>query len=120
MLYDQKKTHFLLKMYYKTESIKAVQRAYQAEYKCKTAPSNRVIINIVSTFEKHGSVIGTTKNRRPTSQKRKEVKNQLETMMAENSSLSTRKAASSLQCSQTLVVTVLHNDLHLKPYKFHN
>lgn len=120
MLYDQKKRIFLLKMYYKTESIKAVQRAYQAEYKCKTAPSNRVILNIVSTFEKHGSVIGTTKNKRPTSQKREEVKNQLETMIEENPTLSTRKAASALECSQTLIVTVLHDDLHLKPYKFHN
>ena len=36
MLYDQKKRIFLLKMYYKTESIKAAQRAYQAEYKSKT------------------------------------------------------------------------------------
>jgi hypothetical protein len=120
MLYDQKKRIFLLKMYYKTESIKAAQRAYQPEYKFKTAPSNRLIINIVSTFEKHGSVIWTTKNRRPTSQKREEVKNQLETMIAENPTLSTRKAASALQCSQTLIVTVLHDDLHLKPYKFHN
>ena len=119
MLYDKKKTHFLLKMYYKTESNKAVQRAYQAEYKCKTAPSNRVIINMVSKFEKHGSVIGTTNNSRPTCQKREEVKNQLETMIAENPTLSTRKA-SSLQFSQTLIVTVLHDDLHLKPYKFHN
>ena len=85
-----KKRIFLLKMYYKTESIKAVQRAYQAEYKCKTAPSNRVIINIVSTFEKHGSVIETTKNRRHTSQKREEVKNQLETMIADTYPTSTK------------------------------
>jgi hypothetical protein len=51
---------------------------------------------------------------------RKEVKNQLKTMIAENHDLSTRKTASVLQYSQTLIVTVLHDDLHLKPYKFHN
>ncbi len=120
MLYDLQKRVFLLKTYYKTASIKAVQRAYQAEYKCKTAPNEKVIKNIVSTFEKHGSIIGTTQNGRPTSKKREYVKNQLQTMISENPSLSTRKAASALECSQTLIVTVLHDDLHLKPYKFHN
>ena len=120
MTHDVKKRVFLVKMWYKTESIKRVQRDYQAEYSCKTAPSRLVIMNIVSTFEKHGSVVGTTKNGRATSKKREEVKNQLETMIAENRFLSTRKAASSLQCSQTLILTVLHDDLHLKPYKFLN
>jgi hypothetical protein len=37
MLYDKKKRIFLLKMYNETESLKAVQRAYQAKYKCKSA-----------------------------------------------------------------------------------
>ena len=41
-------------------------------------------------------------------------------MISEDPSLSTRKAASALQCSQTFIVTVLHDDLHLKPFKFHN
>ncbi len=73
----------------------------------------------VFTFEKHGSIVGPTKNRRPDSQKReKKVKKQLKTMIAENHSLSTKKAASVLQYSQTMIVTVLHDDPHLKPYKF--
>ncbi len=100
-----KKTHFLLKMYNKAKSLKAVQRAYQAIIQMQE--------RTVSTFEKHGSVVGTTKTR-------KKVKKQLKTMIAENHSLSTRKAASVLQHSQTLIVSVLHDDLHLKPYKFHN
>ena len=87
---------------------------------CSSDLTAKVIKNIVSTFEKHGSVIGTTQNSRDTSQKREVVKNQLQNMIAENPSLSTRKAASALQCPQTLIVTVLHNDLHLKPYKFYN
>jgi hypothetical protein len=41
-------------------------------------------------------------------------------MIAENPILSTSKAASALQCSQTLIVTVLHDDLLLKPLKLHN
>ena len=120
MLYDLEKRVFLLKTYYKTSSPMAVQRAFKAKFRCKTAPNTKVIANIVKTFEKHGSVIGTTQNGRPSTKKREEVRNQLETLISEDPSLSTRKAASALQCSQTLIVTVLHDDLHLKPFKFHN
>jgi hypothetical protein len=52
-------------------------------------------------------------------EKRKEAKNQLETMIAEFPNLSIRKAAAAIQVSPTLVYTILHDDLHLKPYKFH-
>jgi hypothetical protein len=45
-------------------------------------------------------------------------KKTLKTMIADNHSLSTRKAV--LHSSQTLILTVLHDDLDLKPYKFHN
>jgi transposase len=93
-------------MYYKTESLKAVERAYQAKYGRHSASGMNTIKNIISTFEKHGSVIETTTNRKPTSEKREEVKNQLKTMIAENPILSTRKATSALQCSRTLIVTV--------------
>ena len=34
--------------------------------------------------------------------------------------MSTRKAASAIGVSQTLILTIFHDDLHLKPYKFHN
>jgi hypothetical protein len=47
------------------------------------------------------------------------AKNQLETMIAKFPNLSIRKAASSLQVSPTLVFTILHDDLHIKPYKYH-
>jgi hypothetical protein len=120
MLYDTPTRVFLLKTYYKTGSPKLVQQAFRTKYESKHIPSRSVITNIVSSFEKYGSVVGTTKNGRPRSKKREEVKNQLETMISEDPSLSTRKAASALQCSQTFIVTVLHDDLHLKPFKFHN
>jgi transposase len=120
MLYDTPTRVFLLKTYYKTASPKLVQQAFRTKYESKHIPSRSVITNIVSSFEKYGSVVGTTKNGRPRSKKREEVKNQLETMISEDPSLSTRKAASALQCSQTFIVTVLHDDLHLKPFKFHN
>ena len=111
-----KNAFFLLITFYKTESITAVQRAYRAKFRCKTALSDKVITNIVRTLEKHGSVIGTTKNGAAKSKNEKRSK----TMIPEDPSLSTRKAASALQCSQTLIVTVLHDDLHLKPLKFNN
>ena len=40
-------------------------------------------------------------------------------MVAEFPNLSIRKAASSIGVSPTLVYNILHDDLHLKPYKFH-
>ena len=120
MLYDIKKRTFLLKTYYKTESITATQRAYLLEFNCKTAPDHRIIRYIVSTFEKTGSVVCTSKNKKPRSHKREEAKNQLEVMITEKPDLSSRKEASALGISQTLVLTILHDDLHLKAYKFNN
>ena len=35
---DLKKSIFLLKSFYQTQSIKATQRAFQAEFKCSTSP----------------------------------------------------------------------------------
>ena len=53
MKYEIKNRIFLVK---KFKSIKRVQIAYNAEFKSKKAPSACVIKNIVSTFEKTGSV----------------------------------------------------------------
>ena len=107
----KKNAFFLLKMYYKTESLKAVQRAYQAEYNCKGA-----------LFFVRKTRFGCWDNRKQKTYQpltRKEVKNQLKTVIAENHKLSTRKAASVLQCSQTLIVTVqnsISHDPHLYPF----
>jgi hypothetical protein len=99
-------------MYYKAESLKAVQRAYQAEYKCKSALLLRSKNTVRSLGqEKTGDLPAKNEER---------GKKTLKTMIAENHSLSTRKVASVLQYSQTLIVTVLHDDLHLRPYKFYN
>jgi len=57
MIHDVKKKRFSVKKLFKTESIKRVQRDYQAEYRYETAQSRSVILNIVSSFEKHGSVV---------------------------------------------------------------
>jgi hypothetical protein len=86
-----------------------VQRAYRSKYKSSSAPSASVIRNIISNFEKT----------RKTSQKYEDTKNKLENMVSDFNTFSIRKAASAISVSSTLVYHVLHDDLHLKPYKFH-
>ena len=58
------------------------------------------------------------KNQVP-SQKRQVAKNELEKMVDEFPNLSVRKAASALQVSTTLIFSILHDDFHLKSYKYH-
>ena len=40
-------------------------------------------------------------------------------MIEKNASISTRKVASALQVTQKLIFTILHDELHYKPYKLH-
>ena len=54
------------------------------------------------------------------SQKRMNAKESLEKIVEENPSISSRKAASALQVSQKLILTILSDDLHLKPFNFHH
>lgn len=118
MKFDLKKRVFLMKNWYKFESISIVQRAFRTEYKNETAPSYTVIKNIISNFEKTGSVGYATPKRKEPNKKREETKNQLKTMFSEDSTLSSRKAASAIGVSQTLIISILNDDLHLKPYKY--
>jgi hypothetical protein len=117
MKYDLKKRIFLLKKFYEFKSICLVQRAFRTEYKNETTPSSSVIKNIVSNFEKTGSVGYTRPKCKEPSKKREEAKNQLKVMVSENTSLSSRKAASALGVSQYLILSILHDDMHVKPYK---
>lgn len=119
MKYNLKKRIFLVQKYYELKEICLIQRSFRSEFKNVRAPSRSVIINIISNFEKTGSVLNTPHNKKEPSQKRQEVKNQLETMVTEFPNLSIKKAASAIGVSPTLVYNVLHDDLHLKPYKLH-
>jgi hypothetical protein len=78
-----------------------------------------VIRNIISNFEKTGSVVHVTQKPKKTSQKYEDTKNKLENMVSDFSTFSIRKAASAIGVSSTLVYHILLDDLHLKPYKFH-
>jgi len=117
MKYDLEKRVFLVKKFYELKDIVRVQRAFRTEYKNERAPSNSVIKNIISHFEKTGSVVYSAPKPKELSQKRVDARNQLKTMISENTSLSTRKAASAIGVSRYLIISILHDDLHLKPYR---
>lgn len=119
MKYNIAERVFLVKKFYEFKQIILVQRAWKSEFSKPDAPSRSVIMNIISNFEKTGSVGHVPPKPKNPSEKREAAKIQVENMVSELSSLSIRKASSALGVSSTLVYHILHDDLHLKPYKFH-
>ena len=69
-------------------------------------------------LEKSGTVAHMPPKRKEPSPKRKNAKNQLETMAMDFSAIPIRKAASAAGVSPKLVYHILHDDLHLKLYKY--
>ena len=96
-----------------------VQRAFRSQYPQDSTPSHKAIKNIVSNFEKYGSVARVPPNKKILDQKREIAKNEVEKLVSDFPQLSIRKAASAVGVSATLVYHILHDDLHLKSYKFH-
>jgi transposase len=119
MYFDLHQRIFFVKTYYEKRSIIAVQRAFKTKYDAREAPSRNAIMCAVNNFEKNGSVIAVDPRKGIKSKKRENAEKELVQVVAENPSISSRKAASALGVSQTLIVTILNDDLHLKPYKFH-
>ena len=119
MKYNIQERVFLVKKYYESHNITSVQKAYRSNFKNSDAPSWSVIKNIISNFEKSGSVGHVPPKPKEPSKKREEAKNQLKTMVSDFESFSITKAASAIGVSRTLVYHILHDDLHIKPYKFH-
>ena len=110
---------FLVKTFYNLQHMSLVQRAFRTRFKSSDAPSVQTIKNLISNFEKTGSVGHVAPKPKNPSQKREIAKNQLKTMVSDFQSFSISKAASAIGVSTTLVYHILHDDLHLKPYKFH-
>ena len=73
---------------------------------------------MVSVLKKMIIAFITHKNKDP-GRKRKVDKNEMKNLISKLPSLSIRKAASAVGVSPTLVLSILHDNLHLKPYKFH-
>jgi AraC-like DNA-binding protein len=70
-------------------------------------------------FEKYGSVDRVPPKKKNLSEKREIAKNQLENMVLDFPNLSIEKASSAVSISPKLVYHIFHDDIHLKPYKFH-
>jgi hypothetical protein len=120
MIYDLPKRIFIVKKWYEFQSYAPVQSAYRVEFNSKTSPDHKTITNIIKLFEKNGSVIPMRSKNKEPSQKRQIAKNSLENLITEFPNLSIRKASSAIGVSATMIYTVLHDDLHLKPYKYHD
>ena len=119
MKFDITQRVFLVKKFYELSKICLVQRAFRSQYPKESTPSHKAIKNIVSNFEKYGSVARVPPNKKILDQKREMAKNEVEKLVSDFPQLSIRKAASAVGVSATLVYHILHDDLHLKPYKFH-
>jgi len=109
----------LVKLVYELREIFLVQRAFRTEYPKVGNPSHSVIKNILSNFEKYGSVEHVPPKHKNLGQKREMAKKQLESLVSDFPQLSIRKAASAVSVSPKLVYYIFHDDMNLKPYKFH-
>ena len=119
MKFDIEKRIFLVKMFYKLGHLSSVQKAFRTHFNNHEVPSFPTIKNIISNFEKIGSVGLLPRKPKEPTQKRENAKKQLESMVSDFETFSIRKAASAIGVSPTLIYHILHDDLHLKPYKFH-
>ena len=119
MKYNIQKRLFLVKNYYELHNITLIQRAYRTHFVKYDAPNHKLIKIIISNFEKTGSVGYASPKSKQDSRKREAAKNQLKDMLSDFKSFSITKATSAIGVSSTLVFHILHDDLHLKPYKFH-
>ena len=117
MHYNLEKRVFLVKKFYQFGSYAPVQSAYRVQFGLKTAPDRRTIMNIIKVFEKTGSVLSPLQKNRKLQNKRELAKTEVTTLITEQPNLSIRKLASAVNVSQTLIFHILHDDLHLKPYK---
>ena len=117
MNYKFEERMFLIKTYIKLENITSVQHAWRSKYKNLQAPSSKTIINMVSSFEKTGSVMPRMGRKPGATEKRKQAGILLKQEFAENPSLPLGKAACIAEISKSLARTVVRDDLGLKPYK---
>ena len=104
MKYTIQERVFLVKKYFELNQICLIQRAWSSQFKNLSIPNHKIIKNIVSNFEKTGSVAHAPPKHKIPDPKRENAKNQLENMISEFPSLSIRKAASAVNVSPTLCI----------------
>ena len=120
MMFDIEKRIFVVKSYYKSESLVTVRRAFKKRFNTRILPTNASILAIIKTFEKTGAVCHMPPKPKVISKKRLDAIGPVENLITEFPSLSVRKIASTVGVSTKIVQTILSDDLHLKPYKLQN
>lgn len=119
MRYNKVERAFLVKKYHETKSCTRVQRAWRSHFRTKSAPDYNAIMLAVSKFESLGFVDSLPPVHTTNNQEREKAKNQLQDLFSEKPNLSLRKAACAVGFSYSTVRTILIDELHLKPYKYH-
>lgn len=117
MKFNIEKRVFVVKTFYKLGSFIEVRRAFKKNYNTKQVPSNGSIQDIINTFEKTGAVGRIPPKPKKISEKRLEAIEPVQNLISSFPSLSVRKMASAVGVSTKIVITILNDDLHLKPYK---
>ena len=119
MRFDKEKRVFMVEKYHKLKNYTLVQRAWRSSFKNVRVPALVTIKSTVERFNNTGSVASLPPLRAQPSHKREDAKNQLQEMFLENPSLSIRRSSGNTGISYGMVQSILKEDLHLKPYKFH-
>lgn len=108
----------LVRWYFElNRSITLVQRRWRSEKKVKTNPKRDTIMNLVSNFEKKGSIESNRPQKYVRNVRTSEKINEVSELIAEDSELSIRKGAAATSLSPSSYRRVLIDDLHLYPYK---
>ena len=107
MQFDKEKRIFMVKKFHELKNSTLVQRAWRTEFKFLKAPTHKTISYWSETFNKHGTVENQPHDRPDLVKKREALKNQLESLFKENSSLSLRKAAVATGSSHSHVRVIL-------------
>ena len=120
MKYTIKERVFLVKKFYKYSDMKSkILREMRTEYPKQPTPNHSTVKDNVSNFEKYGSVAHILPEHTKPSPKREKAKIELKNLLTEFPQLSNAKAASNVGISPTLTYHIIHDDFHLKLYKFH-
>lgn len=109
----------MVEKYHNLKNYTLVQRAWRSAFKNYRVPALATIKSTVERFKNTGSVACLPPLRIQPNQKREDAKNQLKEMFSDDPSKSIRGASRDTGFSYGMIQSILKEDLHLKPYKFH-
>jgi len=117
MKYIQQERVFMVQKFAEFGHISKVQTAWRAQFSRKVVPTAKTIKYNASKFQKTGSVMHKARKRRTRTPRVEAAKNQLKIIIAEDPTLSIRKASCDIGLAYETTRQILLDDLHLKPYK---